>query len=63
MSEKKKYIRHYNCIEIVIPRKDTWNDGCPLDKENCYECEHFLRGGSLGGEPWIDCDVTENDKL
>jgi hypothetical protein len=51
--------RFYDCVEIVIPKKDSWNDGCPLDKENCYDCEYFKRGGNLGGQVWIDCSYDE----
>lgn len=49
--------RFYDCKEIVIPQ----NDECPLGLENCYECEHFTCGGTLGGERWIECDAADYD--
>ena len=58
MAKEDGYIRHYDCVEIVIPKEDDAYGGCPLGRENCYECEHMIRGGTLGGEPWIDCDVV-----
>ena len=52
--------RFYDCIEIVIPRKRWASEGCPIDGENCYECEFHKAGGTLGGEVWIDCDYDEH---
>ena len=54
--------RFYDCIEIVIPKDDGWDGGgCPLGNENCYECEHMVRGGTLGGEVWVECDAVDYD--
>ena len=53
--------RFYDCIEIDKKKKDWCNDGCPLDRENCYECEYFERGRTLGGEVWIDCGYDNEE--
>ena len=47
---------------IVIPKKDGWHDGCPLDRENCYDCEFLAKGGTLGGKVWIDCAYDEPEE-
>jgi hypothetical protein len=54
--------RFYDCIEIVIPKKDEWHDGCPLGRENCYDCEFLAKGGTLGGKVWIDCAYYEPEE-
>lgn len=61
MTKEKGFIRHYDCVEIVIPRDDDAYGGCPLGRENCYDCEHLIRGGTLGGNAWIDCGVVEEE--
>jgi hypothetical protein len=53
--------RFYDCIETVIPRKDWMHEGCPLDRENCYECEYHGRGGTLGGKVWIECNYDDKN--
>lgn len=55
--------RFYDCIEIVIPKKDWLHDGCPIDGENCYNCKYMKAGGTLGGERWIDCSYDEEKGL
>lgn len=59
--DKKKYVRHYDCVEIVIPRDNDAFGGCPLGRENCYDCEHLIRGGLLDGKVWIDCGIVEEE--
>jgi hypothetical protein len=47
--------RYYDCIETITPRQEPYG-GCPIGEENCLDCPHFKRSGTLGGEIWIDCD-------
>ena len=54
--------RFYNCIETVIPRNRWKGDGCPIDGDNCYECEFHQGGGTLGGEVYVDCTYDEFEK-
>ena len=58
MTDERKFKRYYDCLEIVIPK----NNECPLGEENCYDCPHFFRGGTLGGEVWIDCDFIQEEE-
>ena len=62
MNSEHKYTRHYECVEIVIPKENDAYDGCPLRNENCYDCEYLLRSGTLGGEVWIDCSYGYEDE-
>ena len=55
--------RFHDCIEIIIPKKDWLHDGCPLGRENCYDCEYFESSGTFGGEAWIDCSYDEERGL
>lgn len=54
--EKEGCVRHYDCIETVIPQENDAYNGCPLMRDNCYDCEHMIRSGTLGGKIWIDCN-------
>ena len=54
--------RFYSCKEKVIPVARWLSEGCPLEGDNCYECEYFVKSGTLGGQVWVDCKYDEREE-